>query len=299
MDAYSPLRVVALVRDVEWERHIRLALGPAPIIRWIHRNGDLDHTSGLASANVMLWQLEVDAETADAMAPTLRRIRAAMPSSPVILYVRVTPAMARLILTAGRVGVDSVALRGYDDLARVIADVLHATRYGKACEEILSRISPVTDWSTLVLAQCLRHAFESVLTVDRLARQFGVDRKTLHNRLRGAGLPSAATLISWSRLLAAGWLLDDPHQTVAGAARTLNFASASELRGMFSRYVHTRATDLRQRGALRTIAESFREVRSVGGRSSTGSAAPVIAPPVADQALEPSPWKDGRSPLRD
>ncbi|HXB23563.1 MAG TPA: hypothetical protein VNV25_02415 [Gemmatimonadaceae bacterium] len=224
-----------------------------------------------------------------------------MPSSPVVLYVRVTPAVAGLILTAGRLGVDGIALRGYDDLLRVIADALHGLRYGKACEQILTQISPVGDPATLVLAQCLRHAFDSVLTVDRLARQFGVDRKTLHNRLRGAGLPSAAVLISWSRLLAAGWLLDDPHQTVAGAARTLQFASASELRGMLSRYLHTRATDLRQRGALRTIAESFRAVHSTGGHRSLGIryAAPVTAPPVADQALAASPWKDGDSPLRD
>jgi AraC-like DNA-binding protein len=224
-----------------------------------------------------------------------------MPSPPVVLYVRVTPTMARLILIAGRLGVDSIALRGYDDLMRVIADALHAMRFGRACDEILTETSPVTDRATLVLAQCVRHAFDSVLTVDRLARQFGVDRRTLHNRLRVVGLPSAAVLISWSRLLAAGWLLDDPSQTVAGTARTLHFASASELRGMFSRYVHARATDLRQRGALRTIAESFREACAAGGRRSfeIRHAPPVIAPPVADQALATFPWKDGDFPLRD
>jgi AraC-like DNA-binding protein len=250
------MRVVSIVRDAEWQRHIRIALGPLPIIRWVLDDAELDTISGLGSANVVVWHIEAHPDLTHQMPARLRRVRTAMLSSPIVLYCCVAPGVARLIQTVGHLGVD-VALRGYDDLANVLADTIHARRYGNACEEILARIAPGDDRVALVMAQCVRRAFDSVLTVEALARELGVDRKTLHNRLRSAGFPSPAALISWSRLLVAGWLLDDPRRTVGEVARVLRFASASDLRGMFARYVQARATDLRLRGALRAVAQAF------------------------------------------
>jgi AraC-like DNA-binding protein len=257
MHAYGSLRVVALVRDVEWERHVRDTLGRLSVIRWIRDDGELDQSAGLESANVVLWHLEARLD-ATAMLATLHRIHAAMPLSSVVLSCRVAPEIARLILTAGRLGVDRVALRGYDDLARVVANVLCERRYGAAVDQILTRLGLSENRAAPMLAQLIRRAFEAPFGVEQVAREFRIDRKTLHNRLRGAGLPSAAVLISWSRLFAAGWLLDDPLQSVASVGRSLRFTSASELRGMFARYVHARPTELRRRGVLNAIIGAFR-----------------------------------------
>lgn len=270
MQPYGSLRVVALVRDVEWACHIRDALGRSSIIRWIQDGAELHHIAGLASANIVLWHLEPRLDSSIGMLATLRRIRIAMPTSTVVLFCPLTREIARILLIAGRFGVDRVALRGYDDLARVVNDALLGQRHATAIEIILSRLDLTQSRLAPVLARVIRRAFDAPCSVEELARELGVDRKTLHNRLRAAGLPSPAVLISWSRLFAAGWLLDDPAHSVASVARALGFTSVSELRGMLARYLHARASDLRRQGALNAILDAFRAAsedrlqRSVG-----------------------------------
>jgi hypothetical protein len=75
MQAHATLRVVALVRDVEWERHIRDTLGRSCIIRWIRDSAELDRASGLTSANVFLWHLELGVRVTAVMMATVRRSR--------------------------------------------------------------------------------------------------------------------------------------------------------------------------------------------------------------------------------
>jgi len=246
------------VRDAEWQRHIRDTLGRWCIIRWIHNSAELDGNANLTSATIVLWHLEPSIEVTAGMMATLRRIRSSVSEPIVILYCRVAPEIARLLLVAGRLGVDRVALRGYDDLASVVADALHERRYGAAIEHIMTELELRQHSASPLLAQAIRQAFDGPFGVERLAGTFGISRKTLNNRLRTAGLPSPAVVISWSRLFAAGWLLDEPTQTVASVGRSLRFTSSSELRGMLARYVHARPTELRQRGALRAILAAFR-----------------------------------------
>lgn len=257
MHAHGSLRIVALVSDAEWQHHVRNALDRPFIIRWLRNDAELGPDSDLRSADVVVWHLEPVAVDASAMPSTFRRIQSAMPMSIIVLYCRVAPDVARLLLVAGRLGIDRVAFRGYDDLGRAVRDAVHERRYARAVDHIVARLELSDDRVSLVVAEVIRHAFDAPVAVEQLAREFGIDRKTLHNRLRAAGLPSPAAVISWSRLFAAGWLLDDPTRTVASIGRSLRFTSASELRGMLARYVHARPTELRQRGALNTIVEAF------------------------------------------
>jgi AraC-like DNA-binding protein len=292
----GPVRLVSLVNDVEWEKHIRDAVGPSSIIRWIRCESDLDGSDGLANANVVLWHLAPSAHTAVTLGSTFRKLRVVMPLTPIVLYCQVAPAVAQLMLLAARLGVHRAALRGYDDLGRVLAAAVYDYQYGNACEEILRHLQLVP-----VMAHCLRHAFDSVLSVERLARALQVDRKTLHNHLRRGGLPTAAALISWSRLLAAGWLLEDRQHTVSSVSRALRFSSASELRGMLSRYVHRTATELRNVGALTEIASSFhsdcaRYGVSMRGRNARGTRGARVS---HAHTFVTSPPKDGTSPLTD
>jgi AraC-like DNA-binding protein len=300
MDMCGPVRLVSLVNDVEWEKHIRDAVGPSSIIRWIHSESDLDASDGLANANVVLWHLGPSSHTAVTLGSTLRKVRAVMPLTPIVLYCQVAPAVAQLVLLAARLGVHRAALRGYHDLGRVLADTLRECRNGRACEEILEHLR-LDEGVLPVVAYCLRHAFDSVLSVDRLARAFQVDRKTLHNHLRRGGLPTAASLISWSRLLAAGWLLEDRQRTVSSVARALHFSSASELRGMLSRYVHRTATEVRSAGALTEIASAFRSDCARYGVSMRESKARGTSGARVSHAhtFVTSPPKDGTSPLTD
>lgn len=261
MHACGSLRIVALVRDVEWERHIRNVLVRPSIIRWIRSMAELEQGAGLASANLVLWHMEPSDDATVHLGPTLRHVRAVIPTSTIVLYCRLAPEVARVLLEAGRLGVDRVALRGYDDLNRIVGDALHAQRYAEAIEQILGRLDLTDSRVALEMAQVIRHAFDAPVSVKQLAAELGVDRRTLHNRLHAAGLPSAGALISWSRLFAVGWLLDHETQTVGSVGRSLGFTSASELRGMLARYVHVKPTELRRQGALNAILEAFRSAR--------------------------------------
>jgi AraC-like DNA-binding protein len=264
MHAYEARRVVALVRDVEWERHIRSVLVRPSIVRSFHNVADLEHGTDLASTNVVLWHLDAGSVATTRLRSTFERVRALIPTSTIILYCQLAPEIARVLLLAGRLGADRVVLRGYDDLNRVVAEALHERRHADAVEQIVKRLDLASDAAADLVAQAIRRAFDGPVSVEQLAGELGVDRRTLYNRLRAAGLPSAAALISWSRLFAAGWLLDDQMQTVGSIGRSLRFTSASELRGMLSRYVHAKPTDLRRHGALNAILDAF---RAASGRS--------------------------------
>jgi AraC-like DNA-binding protein len=301
MDMRGAVRLVSLVSDAEWERHIRDSLGPSTVVRWIRRESDLDVSDGLETANVVLWQIAATPSAASTLASTLRRVRATMPTAPVVLYCQVAPTVAQLVVQAAKLGVHRAALRGYDNLAWILADTLREHTYSTACEEILAHTRRLDDRVLPVVAYCVRRAFDCVLSVDGLARAFQVDRKTLHNHLRRGSLPAAAALISWSRLLAAGWLLENPERTIASVARVVHFASPSEFRGMLSRYVHATATQLRSAGSLRTIAHAFRyecarcRVRMRSARPSVMS----VSRRSIGRASVTSPGRDGDSPMAD
>jgi AraC-like DNA-binding protein len=300
MDMPGPVRLVSLVTDAEWERHIRDTVGVSSIIRWIRRESDLEPSDGLEAANVVLWQIAPAPNAVSTLCSTFWRLRTVIPLSPIVLYCHVAPAVAELVLLGARLGIHRAALRGYDDISRVLADAVHEHRYSRACDEILAHIPHLDDRVLPVMAYSVRHAFDCALSVDDLATAFQVDRKTLHNHLRRGGLPAAAALISWSRLLAAGWLLEDPKQTVANVAQVLRFASASELRGMLSRYVHATATQLRVAGALAAIIKAFcydgtRPCKPARRRSVVTRASPASP----ECTVVTSPRRDGISPAAD
>jgi transcriptional regulator GlxA family with amidase domain len=78
-------------------------------------------------------------------------------------------------------------------------------------------------------------------------------RRTLAYRLQRAGSPSAAALISWSRLLVAAEMLVDERRSVEATALALGFASGSALRGMLQRYAYVTPRELRARGGLQYL----------------------------------------------
>lgn len=60
--------------------------------------------------------------------------------------------------------------------------------------------------------------------------ELGVDRKTLHKRLRAAGLPSAERVIGWSRRVLAVSVLDAPEGSMSSVAAVVGFSSGVPVR---------------------------------------------------------------------
>jgi AraC-like DNA-binding protein len=96
----------------------------------------------------------------------------------------------------------------------------------------------------------------SVPALARLAGQ-GTAR-TLGRVLATAGLPTAAEVLAWRRLLHAARLLEDG-RSVAGAAATLEFSSPSALRKSLRQLAGVRPRELAGSGGVRRLAHLFVE----------------------------------------
>jgi transcriptional regulator GlxA family with amidase domain len=130
-------------------------------------------------------------------------------------------------------------------------------------DAVVDRLKPLPDRAQEIAIHCMRRAFVTPLTVEGLARDLRVHRRTLVNQLRTAGFPPPAGLIGWCRLLVSAHLLDHTERTVGDIARTLHFVSPSHYRGTVARYTGMTPTALRRRGALGTVVVSFTSARGV------------------------------------
>jgi AraC-like DNA-binding protein len=279
-------RVLLIVQQSERARAIVDALRCVAEIAWVRSDQDLAVTLERECPDLVVWYVEPNSPTIDHLVSVTRVIRTITPCRPIILYCPIVPQLSRVLLIAGRIGIDRLCLQGCDDLVSAVEDSLHEHCYVGACSEILDAIGPLPSNVALIVAQCVRQAFQSRLTVDRLARVLKLDRKTVYNRLHSSHCPSTARLISWSRVLAAGWLLDRQEPTVTGAARTLHFASPSEMRGMLRRYTRLTATELRRRGALRSVVASFRLACGLSGEP---AARAMLLPQCEGDEVGPQP----------
>ena len=189
---------------------------------------------------------------------TVRELRGAFPSVPVIMYCRLDHQSMREIVELTRAGADELVLRGVDDVRGVLQGLLVATSIRRAAAQALEYLLPDVSAGVLpLLSYCLHHAGDRV-HVRSVADALGVDRRTLVNRLASLGLPGPAALISWSRLILAARLLEDPGRSVEQAAYALNFGSAPALRNMLRRYTGLRPAEVRRGGGMRCVLDLLR-----------------------------------------
>src|ERR1043165_7519503 len=119
-----------------------------------------------------------------------------------------------------------------------------------------------------MLRYCLEHGRRN-LSVEDLAGALAVHRKTLVDWLKAAGLPSPSSIISWSRLLVAARMLDDPGRTVEQVALLLDFPSGTSLRNMMKRYTGLVTSEVRQNGGARCVLHAFKRELSLAPAART------------------------------
>lgn len=86
------------------------------------------------------------------------------------------------------------------------------------------------------------------LSVQAIADELGLHRKTLWSRCRRHGLGSVQALMTWCRLLAVEHALRTCTRPVDAIAEELAFASPTALRNAVRRHLHTTPSALRGRG---------------------------------------------------
>jgi AraC-like DNA-binding protein len=253
----SPPSVLAVVTDREWCDHLRSILDSWTALTILPRARDLVEQSRVVSPDVALWHLGAPSDADDASVVALRQFRTRSPRTVILAYCSVSMRVAPLLVAAGRAGIDDVLLRGYDDLSDSIRRRLAHDNLTDASRRVLARIGSRVGPAWGVFAHCVRRAATTVLTVEQLAQELGVHRKTLHNRLRAGGLPSAERVIGWSRLHLVAIVLETPGRSVAAVTAQVGFSSVATLRSMLSRYTGLKLRDIRQADGFARLHGAF------------------------------------------
>ena len=152
-------------------------------------------------------------------------------------------------------------------------------------EEVRTQV-PQSVWPLIELY--LRRPAEP-LTVASAAKQLGVDRKTLLNRMQAVHCPSPAEMRAWCRLFVAARLLERSGRTVESVAQQLEFQSGSALRNMLKRYTGLAPNALRAEGALHLLMNAFHRARA--GKANRSSGGRRKQAPRRAQVAEPPPYQ--------
>jgi AraC-like DNA-binding protein len=197
---------------------------------------------------------------------TVRHIREAYPSVPIVLYFAVSPDTSRDLLAFVRAGVNNLVLRDVDDLRHSLRTAMSTAADHCSARTIIEETGPLLPPIVMpMLRFCLENGRRS-LSVEEVADALNVHRKTLVARLRGAHLPTPSALISWCRLLIAARLLEDPGRSVEQIALLLDFPSGTSMRNMMKRYTGLRPGEIRENGGVRCVLHAFKRTLTGGER---------------------------------
>lgn len=249
-------RVLVAVTHTEWRRHFLLGGRSRAIVVCVpHSRWPSASVEGRPDAVIV--HLDPNVFTEASLALFLAHLRRDHGSTAIATYCDLNAKSVRLLACAIRSGVETTWIRGHDHLATRLTELLQRNSATAVVAAVLDAIEPVPGCVREAVVRCLQRAFNDALTVGALSSDLLVSRRTLVNRFRAAGYPPPATFITWSRLLVSARLLDDSPVSVAGIARWLHFASASQYRGTLRRYVALTPTELRRLGALATLVARF------------------------------------------
>lgn len=189
---------------------------------------------------------------------TVRVLRASFPSIPVVLYCAISPDTSRDVLAFARAGVNDLVLRDVDDIRLTLRTAMSNAADHCSARTILAELETVIPAAVTPLIRfCLENG-RRALTVEDLAKELNVHRKTLVDRLSQARLPTPSSIISWCRLIVAARLLDDPGRSIEQVALLLDFPSGTSMRNMMKRYTGLRPGEIRENGGVRCVLHAFK-----------------------------------------
>jgi AraC-like DNA-binding protein len=179
-----------------------------------------------------------------------------------------------------------------DDERNALRLALHAAEQASAADFVLDALRPDAPPIVRPLLELYLRGAEGAVPVIEAAKQLGVHRKTLRNRMQVAGYPAPAELRTWCRLFLAARLLDEVGRTVESVADQLEFPSSSALRNLLKRRTGLAPYALRDAGGLRYLLDEFRADCTARRIREQPDIAPAQAPPTSElvaRVAEPGP----------
>ncbi len=208
--------------------------------------------------------VDADAPSREQALMEMRRLRTRHPALALVVYADVhesDPELVRL----GSLGVDGVVLarrpRWASAIRRAVEGAL-AVSTARGVQQALRGRSP--DQAAGALAWAVERAAETP-GVAELAAALGQTPRNLTSLLQQAGLPCAARVLLWGRLLHAAALMGRDGRTVEAAALRLGYSTASALSRAMKRETGHTAGDVARGGGLPFVRE--RLLANVNSRS--------------------------------
>jgi AraC-like DNA-binding protein len=255
--------VLAASRDQSWRAHVRSKLGAWSTLLFVDHINQVPRIV-VSTPDVVVWHLDESAEASDGCAAALDYVRSVAPHSAVIAYGEPGRATRSHLLLAGRVGVDRLILRGFDDLARSVREMCRSAPVEMYVHEVMARLGLPPGRAASAVVYCLRRTTVGPLTVQQLADDLRVSRRTLGVWFHDAGLPAPERLIGWCRVCSVARLLTNHNLSIGQISRTLAFSSECDLRRMVSRYTGCTPTWLRANGGVSAVVAALTSHWSTG-----------------------------------
>lgn len=247
--------VVALVVERESRARIVDALRGRAAIDFCDTRDELLARADrdVSSAVILSPRDRAGASTAGCVGP----LRESVPARPIVAYCDVALHDPREILEIVRAGANDLVLHGHGDTPATLRAALARAHRDSARDRVLRQVGPgLAAGARSIVEHCITHA-RNDLTVDCVATELHVHRRTLTNRLTRAGYPSPRATIAWSCLLVAAALLEDRSLSVEHIALELEYPSPTAFRNALKRHTALRPSQVRDSGGLACVHHLF------------------------------------------
>jgi AraC-like DNA-binding protein len=168
----------------------------------------------------------------------------------------------------GRAGIRNLILLSVDDLDVGLGRALARAQEGCATALVTRFLSPYLPRRESRVGRLAMDSVHRRWSAEELAREVGLTRPFLSERLKAFGMPSLGHLLLWSKLFHAGHWLEEPGRTGESVGRQLEYSSGAAFRRALKHYTGETPTGVREGGGLRLVLRRFiLRTRVAGGGS--------------------------------
>lgn len=214
--------------------------------------------AAIAQGVLSLTIVEAGGSTQALAVRTVRRVKVAFPTHPVIVWCDLRTMDSTELLDIAQAGPDTLVRHGEDELKQVFRNQLAIAIQRAAGTEIFHIVGDTVPPPLKSIFEAAVERARGHTDLDAFAAGFGITRRTLHSRLVSRDLPPTRRFLTWCRLMVAGVLLDQPGHTLDTVAGQLGFNDGHSLGVLFKRYSGVGINQLREDGVLDMVVIAFR-----------------------------------------
>lgn len=183
----------------------------------------------------------------------ITELRRVFPAVPILGYCLSSAEHLDDLRRMAVAGVHQLLLDATADSRSVVRTALETSRRQCAATQIFAQIQDIVPTKLHPLVQTALENPTRTTSVAALARELGVDRKTLHNWCRDEHFLAPRDLLRWSRLLLVAALLNWSGRSVTSVAMELEYPTDNSLRIAIRRQFKVQPSAMKRGGVDRAV----------------------------------------------